>query len=388
MRTLVNHVAGKDTYLHSIAKRCLDRIHTFVDKREGRDEVRMSLVVSLQSYGGLGFDKLTKTKTLEELVRGMGPEGLEAYAGQMLGRLGALLAEAPAEEDKKQKEGGDQEEEEDDDDEEEEGRRRRDVLEAQRRALDQLASVLRMPALPEPARESALKHLAVLAFFRSSGEAAGAKKGGKKAGKAPASSGELAELLQRVSDVQLAEPVRQAVASRLLSLVEDLAAQSRHRPGKDQQPQQPRRDYLSAVSGLCAAAASDESARILSSLSAETSQREGEVRSKLALLESVVKRAAEGPQDQLGAARVATLARLCQLLGLYLLSDAGCFELDLIEDLAAAVDRMASGEASEKGNKAKGKKREEEAGAQEEEESQPMDVLLDILLSLLSTQLM
>ena len=68
LRSLVNTSASDAAMLHSAAKRCTDRLTAYV-ARSPDAQLQIAVAVALQRYGGLGFDRLSKTKTTAKLLQ-------------------------------------------------------------------------------------------------------------------------------------------------------------------------------------------------------------------------------------------------------------------------------------------------------------------------------
>lgn len=68
LRSLVNTSASDAAMLHSAAKRCTDRLTAYVE-RSPDAQLQIAVAVALQRYGGLGFDRLSKTKTTAKLLQ-------------------------------------------------------------------------------------------------------------------------------------------------------------------------------------------------------------------------------------------------------------------------------------------------------------------------------
>jgi DNA polymerase phi len=135
LRTLSNNLSKADTYLHATAKRCLERISTFMEKAD--PEARMAVSVALQRHGGAAFARLAKTKSAGQAVEVADASGLLAYVRQ----LQAKFSEA----------GGDGDEE--------------DVIRQQQWAVEQLAGVVKQGGAPAEVKLVVLRFLGVRAFF-------------------------------------------------------------------------------------------------------------------------------------------------------------------------------------------------------------------------------
>lgn len=91
LRSLVNTSASDAAMLHSAAKRCTERLAAHV-ARSPDAQLQIAVAVALQRYGGLGFDRLSKTKTTAKLLQVRRPEqGLGGVDPSALSCSGAAL---------------------------------------------------------------------------------------------------------------------------------------------------------------------------------------------------------------------------------------------------------------------------------------------------------
>ena len=68
LRSLVNTVAAPSAVLHGAARRCVDRLASHVAASQD-PALGIAVAVALQRHGGVGFDRLSKTKTTAKLLQ-------------------------------------------------------------------------------------------------------------------------------------------------------------------------------------------------------------------------------------------------------------------------------------------------------------------------------
>jgi len=68
LRSLVNTVAAPSAVLHGAARRCVDRLAGHV-AASADPALAIAVAVALQRHGGVGFDRLSKTKTTAKLLQ-------------------------------------------------------------------------------------------------------------------------------------------------------------------------------------------------------------------------------------------------------------------------------------------------------------------------------
>ncbi|KDQ06741.1 hypothetical protein BOTBODRAFT_121098 [Botryobasidium botryosum FD-172 SS1] len=77
MRTWINHLSGEDRYLHKISRKVATEIQSLATEYP---TVGVTLVLQLLgTHGNLQFDKITKTRTVESILKTMNEEGVRAY---------------------------------------------------------------------------------------------------------------------------------------------------------------------------------------------------------------------------------------------------------------------------------------------------------------------
>ncbi|KAF9053534.1 hypothetical protein BDZ89DRAFT_1056125 [Hymenopellis radicata] len=82
MRTWINQLSKPDRYLHKAAKQNASDVAAFVKERP---QLGMGLIVQLTGANGSPqFDKLTKTKTVENILSSMSAEGITHYVDHLI----------------------------------------------------------------------------------------------------------------------------------------------------------------------------------------------------------------------------------------------------------------------------------------------------------------
>ncbi|KZT11636.1 uncharacterized protein LAESUDRAFT_720895 [Laetiporus sulphureus 93-53] len=77
MRSWINHLSNSDRYLHKIARQVATDIHALVKQNP---TVGFTLILQLTGVNGSRqFDNLTKTKTVESILASMDNDGIQAY---------------------------------------------------------------------------------------------------------------------------------------------------------------------------------------------------------------------------------------------------------------------------------------------------------------------
>ncbi|VDB99939.1 unnamed protein product [Peniophora sp. CBMAI 1063] len=91
MRTWMNHLTQSDRYLHKFAKQISTSIHEVVKKDP---KIGFAFVLQLTGvHGDQQFDKLTKTKTVESILTTMDVEGIQGYIKHLLSQVDAINGE-------------------------------------------------------------------------------------------------------------------------------------------------------------------------------------------------------------------------------------------------------------------------------------------------------
>ncbi|KAG5647160.1 hypothetical protein DXG03_001115 [Asterophora parasitica] len=85
MRTWINHLSHQDRYLHKIARQAATDVHAFV---QSNPQLGFALITQLTGVNGSQqFDRLTKTKTVENILTSMDVEGIKNYISSLLGQV-------------------------------------------------------------------------------------------------------------------------------------------------------------------------------------------------------------------------------------------------------------------------------------------------------------
>ena len=273
-------------------------------------------------------------------------------------------------------------------------------------ALEQAVGL--WPKLPAASQATLVKFLVTHAFYQSDPDAAALKKGKKKS----------AGLIEDAGVAPLAEPLdglREACAVRVSSLLErNLKAQRASSAGKDDKPAETKpakkgkkgkkaadeeaeaepeaakaapADLLSVAADLCRAMDAEGSgAKLVDDMPRECADVRGSLFAALDEVADLAEKFGAGVAGaDAGVAAASAVAPLLRVLAVLQLGDWREFT-PAIEDLPRCVDDLVK--APEPKGKKKGKKGKkedsEEEDSEEEEAPKPMDVLVDILLSLLA----
>ena len=392
IRCLLNNLNKDDNYLHAAAEECLDSVVAYCKAKDTPQQKRLSVIAALQRLGPNRFDKVSKRNAVRELIGGLSVDDASGYMRELMG----IFVHAPADGAKRA-----------------EGAPGGELFGNKRRlwALEQATGL--WPKLPAASQATLVKFLVTHAFYQSDPNAAASKKGKKKS----------AGLIEDAGVAPLAEPLdglREACAVRVSSLLErNLKAQRASSAGKDDKPAETKpakkgkkgnkaadeeteaepdaakeapADLLSVAADLCRAMdAKGSGARLVDDMPRECADVRGSLFAALdkvaGLAEKIGKGGASADASVAAASAVAPLLRVLSVLQL---GDWREFT-PAIEDLPRCVDDLVKAPEPKKGKKTpakkgkKGKKAEEEEEDSEEEEApKPMDVLVDILLSLLA----
>ncbi|TFK42972.1 DNA polymerase phi-domain-containing protein [Crucibulum laeve] len=77
MRSWINHLSHRDRYLHKIAQQTVTEVETFV---KSNPQLGFALILQLTGVNGSQqFDKLTKTKTVENILTSLHADGIKNY---------------------------------------------------------------------------------------------------------------------------------------------------------------------------------------------------------------------------------------------------------------------------------------------------------------------
>ncbi|KAG5652336.1 hypothetical protein H0H81_005357 [Sphagnurus paluster] len=85
MRTWINHLSHQDRHLHKIARQTVNDVQAFV---QSNPQLGFALILQLTGVNGSQqFDKLTKTKTVENILTSMDAEGITSYITSLFGQV-------------------------------------------------------------------------------------------------------------------------------------------------------------------------------------------------------------------------------------------------------------------------------------------------------------
>ena len=352
---------------------------------------RLSVIAALQRLGPNRFDKVSKRNAVRELIGGLSVDDASGYMRELMG----IFVHAPADGATRA-----------------EGAPGGELVGNKRRlwALEQAVGL--WPKLPAASQATLVKFLVTHAFYQSDPDAAASKKGKKKS----------AGLIEDAGVAPLAEPLdglREACAVRVSSLLErNLKAQRASSAGKDDKPAETKpakkgkkgkkaadeeaeaepeaakeapADLLSVAADLCRAMDAEGSgARLVDDMPRECADVRGSLFAALDKVADLAEKIGKGGAGaDASVAAASAVAPLLRVLAVLQLGDWREFT-PAIEDLPRCVDDLVKAPEPKKGKKTpakkgkKGKKEEEEEDSEEEEAPKPMDVLVDILLSLLA----
>ena len=391
VRCLLNNLNKEDNYLHAAAEECLDCVVAYCKAKDTPQQKRLSVIAALQRLGPNRFDKVSKRNAVRELIGGLSVDDASGYMRELMG----IFVHAPADGATRA-----------------EGAPGGELVGNKRRlwALEQAVGL--WPKLPAASQATLVKFLVTHAFYQSDPNAAASKKGKKKS----------AGLIEDAGVAPLAEPLdglREACAVRVSSLLErNLKAQRASSAGKDDKPAETKpakkgkkgkkaadeeaeaepeaakeapADLLSVAADLCRAMDAEGSgARLVDDMPRECADVRGSLFAALDKVADLAEKIGKGGAGaDASVAAASAVAPLLRVLAVLQLGDWREFT-PAIEDLPRCVDDLVKAPEPKKGKKTpakkgkKGKKEEEEEDSEEEEAPKPMDVLVDILLSLLA----
>ena len=391
IRCLLNNLNKEDNYLHAAAEECLDCVVAYCKAKDTPQQKRLSVIAALQRLGPNRFDKISKRNAVRELIGGLSVDDASGYMRELMG----IFVHAPADGATRA-----------------EGAPGGELVGNKRRlwALEQAVGL--WPKLPAASQATLVKFLVTHAFYQSDPNAAASKKGKKKS----------AGLIEDAGVAPLAEPLdglREACAVRVSSLLErNLKAQRASSAGKDDKPAETKpakkgkkgkkaadeeaeaepeaakeapADLLSVSADLCRAMDAEGSgARLVDDMPRECADVRGSLFAALDKVADLAEKIGKGGAGaDASVAAASAVAPLLRVLAVLQLGDWREFT-PAIEDLPRCVDDLVKAPEPKKGKKTpakkgkKGKKEEEEEDSEEEEAPKPMDVLVDILLSLLA----
>ena len=403
-RCLLNNLAKRDNYLHAAADDCLAHVLKHAKAKDTPPDVRLSVVAALQRLGPHRLDKAgDKKNAVRELLGGLTGDDASEHARELM----RIFVNAP---------------EADGDGEDTHGDAPSAAARNKRRlwALEQAVGL--WPRLPRETQRELLEFLVAHAYYRDEdGTGAVPKKGEKKRGKKETS------VLLRVGVAPLAAPadgLREACAVRASALLAAnvkarraaavAAAKSAADPkekGKQNtesvdadrdRDRDPPPDLLAAAAALCRELdAPGSGAALVDGMPEECAAVRASLFSALDTLGAVEAKVGtpNGKKEEPREAVAVAVAPLLRALAVLQVSDWREFT-PAIEDLPRCVGDLlaAKAKASEaskpskasKASKASKKKKggDEDDEAEDDEtprdDPEPMDVLVDILLSLLA----
>ena len=389
IRCLLNNLNKEENYLHAAAEECLDSVVAYAKAKDTPQQKRLSVIAALQRLGPSRFDKVSKRNAVRELIGGLSVDDASGYMRELMG----IFVAPPADVAKRT-----------------EGAPGGELVGNKRRlwALEQAVGL--WAKLPAASQATLVKFLVTHAFYRADGAAAATAAAPKK-GKKKSSGG----LVEEAGVAPLAEPLdglREACAVRVSSLLEkNLKAQRAAAAGKEDKPaekkpakkgkkgkkadededadgdaaaaKEPPADLLSVAADLCRAMdAAGSGGTLVDDMPRECADVRGAL---FAALDKVKDLSLAGEKaEDAGAAAAAAVAPLLRVLAVLQLGDWREFT-PAIEDLPRCVDDLVNPpEVKKPAKKGKKSKKDEEEDSEEEETPKPMDVLVDILLSLLA----
>jgi len=330
VKCLLNNLSSPDNYLHECAVDCLARIVAFASDTKTDSEKKIAVIAALQRQGPTRFDNVTKTNAVQDLVKGLDADDATRYMESMYD----VVTTTP---------------EQDPDvlgTEEELASALANGAGQKRRlwALEQMAGLSAM--LPKEKTVELMQFMLFHAFYKLSGKATKAK--------------------SRVPDFirknPLGEPtgsVRTACATRFLAMINSNIRAQRSAANKDDESKVEVVDLLTEAVTFCRDLEKDKSIEMFDAIPGEYQEVRDELFKALD--------ACDASEDDL-AAKVTPLIRVLSLLQV---SDWREFT-PALQDLPRCVGELID---------AKKKKRSKKG---DEEEPQAIDVLTDILFSLLA----
>ena len=386
-KCLLNNLNKPDNYLHAAAVDCLDQIVAHAKAQTTSSDVRLSIIAALQRLGPNRFDKVSKKGAVQELLGGLSMDDATVHMRELMNIFVA---------------GG--EEKSGDNPQQPRGKRRL-------WALEQAAGL--WPRLPTDSQISLVKFLIFHAFYDADADTHVSAKTPAKGKKKAAASG--ASLVQEVGIAPLVGDVdgmREACAVRASALLaanlkaqrtaareaEDgkgkekasVGAKSGKKGAKSEATaKEPTTDLLTVASVLCRELDAEGSgAKLVDDMPEECREVRRALFTALDKVTTAAERAGNDAEPRKAAA--AAVAPLLRVLAVLQVSDWREFS-PAIEDLPRCVDDLlappkpkakARKTPAKKGKKASAEEEEEEE--EKDEEPKPMDVLIDILLSLLA----
>ena len=333
IKCLLNNLSAPDNYLHECAVDCLARIVAFASDKNTSSEKKIAVIAALQRQGPTRFDHVTKTNAVQDLVKSLDSDDALHYLESMY----AIVTKAPVQ----------------DSDvvgtEEELASALANGTGQKRRlwALEQMAGLA--PMLPSDKVVELMQFMLFNAYYK----AKDGKPGKKGKSNIPAS----------ILKSPLEEPtgsVRAACSTRFLAMINSNIRAQRATASKESDEKQNVVDLLSEATSFCRALEGETTVDMIDSIPDECREVRAELFNALD--------ACVGSGDGL-AAKVAPLIRVLSVLQV---SDWREFT-PALQDLPRCVGELVNPKKKSKKPKKDG-----------EGEPEAIDVLTDILLSLLA----
>ncbi|KAL3158646.1 hypothetical protein ABBQ32_011390 [Trebouxia sp. C0010 RCD-2024] len=374
LRCFSNNLISSKTYLHSSAQRIAQRLIVFASKARTVPGMQIALAVTLQGVGGLGFDRLTKTNTVTKLLQNLDASSLEVYIQQLQDQFAKGHKHVAKGHNHDNTAEGDQ-----------------DVDKARQRVVEQLCSIAAIKSAPASIKTQVLKFLAVHAFFAVSSSAVGKGKpkelklalqtqpppspqlrrmcsarllalidSATKAAAAQASvpaDSKLKSKSRKRKAAELAEPAEVADQAEAPAAAAEAAAEAAAATGQAR----PESPFLAEVVSFVSKVQRSAGVALAVELSEDLDEALSKLREREALAATKLATATSGVQGQ----QLRAMLGLMRWLQLYILADPAATQPDVAVDLEGVF----------KGAFSKGKSAADEPHW--------MDVLVDILLSLL-----
>ena len=330
VKCLLNNLSSPDNYLHECAVDCLARIVAFASDKKTDSEKKIAVIAALQRQGPTRFDNVTKTNAVQDLVKRLDADDATRYMESMYD----VVTTAP---------------EQDPDvlgTEEELASALANGAGQKRRlwALEQMAGLSAM--LPKEKTVELMQFMLFHAFYKLSGKATKAKS-------------RVPDFIRKAPLGEPAGSVRAACATRFLAMINSNIRAQRSAANKDDESKAEVVDLLTEAVTFSRDLEKDKSVEMCDVIPGEYQEVRDELFKALD--------ACDASDDDL-AAKVTPLIRVLSLLQV---SDWREFT-PALQDLPRCVGELID---------AKKKKRSKKG---DEEEPQAIDVLTDILFSLLA----
>ena len=331
IKCLLNNLSAPDNYLHECAVDCLARIVAFASDKKTESSKKIAVIAALQRQGPTRFDNVTKTKAVQDLVKSLDSEDAVHYLEGMYG----IVTTAP---------------EQDPDvvgTEEELASALANGTNQKRRlwALEQMAGLI--PMLPNDKVVELMQFMLFHAYYKTAGKP---KKGKSK-------------VSDRLLKSPLEEPtgsVRAACSTRFLAMLNSNVRAQRANANKDPDEATEVVDLLNEATAFCRMLEGETSVEMCDAIPDEYQQIRDELLKTLDACEK---------SDKELARKVMPLIRVLSVLQV---SDWREFT-PALQDLPRCVSELIAP-----------KKKAKKTKKGDEEEPEAIDVLVDIILSLLA----